>query len=207
MPKRVDIVERRRVHDGFFKLDVLKLRHELFAGGMSELVTRELWVQRNAVTVLPYDPERDAVVLIEQFRTGAVEAPEGPWLTEGVAGLLDEGESPEQTAAREVREECGLELGRLDLAGVYIASPGSTSERVHAYVGEVEAPPPGDGDMRGGLATEHEDILARVVPADEAIAMFRQGRIVAANTVIPLQHLMLNRERLRREWRRRPGPA
>jgi ADP-ribose pyrophosphatase len=206
VPKRVDIVERRRVHEGFFKLDVLRLRHELFAGGMSELLTRELWVQRGAVTVLPYDPARDAVVLVEQFRTGAIEAPEGPWLTEGVAGLLDEGETPEQTAAREVREECGLELGRLDFAGVYLASPGTTSERVHAYVGEVEAPSGDGGGTRGGLATEHEDILARVVPADEAIALFRRGRIVAANTVIPLQHLMLNRERLRREWRR-PGAA
>jgi ADP-ribose pyrophosphatase len=204
VPKRVDIAERRRVHEGFFKLDLLKLRHELFAGGMSDLLTRELWIQRGAVTVLPYDPALDAVVLIEQFRTGAVEAPEGPWLTEGVAGLLDEGEAPEQTAAREVREECGLELGRLDFVGVYLSSPGTTSERVHAYVGEVEAPPPtaGGEGMRGGLATEHEDILARVVPFDEAVAMFRRGGIVAANTVIPLQHLMLNRERLRREWRR-----
>lgn len=201
MPNRVDILERRRVHDGFFKLEILKLRHELFAGGMSEPLTRELWVQRDAVAVLPYDPARDAVVLIEQFRTGAIEAPEGAWLVEGVAGLLDEGEAPERAAARELREECGLELGRIDFAGVYLASPGSTSERVHAYVGEVEAPS-GDGGMRGGLATEHEDILARVVPFDEAVSLFRRGRIVAANTVIPLQHLMLNRDRLREEWRR-----
>lgn len=201
MPREVEIIERRRVHEGFFRLDVLKLRHELFRGGMSEVLTRELWVQRGAVAVLPYDPAADAVVLTEQFRTGALEAPEGSWLTEGVAGLLDPGEAPEQTAAREVREEIGLELGRLDLAGVYLASPGTTSERVHAYVGEVEVPV-ADGDRYGGVAGEHEDILVRVVPADEAVALFRRGRIVAANTVIPLQHLMLNRERLRREWAR-----
>ena len=203
MPERVEVAERRRVHDGFFRLDVLKLRHELFGGGMSELLTRELWVQRDAVTVLPYDPVRDAVALVEQFRTGAIEAPEGPWLLEGVAGLLNEGEAPEQTAARETREECGLELGRLDFVGVYLASPGTTSERVHAYVGEVEIPD-GTGGVHGEEA-EHEDILVRVVPADEAVAMFREGRIVAANTVIPLQHLMLHRDRLRREWARRPA--
>ena len=199
MPRRVEIVEHERVHDGFFKLDLLRLRHELFRGGMSPVLRRELFVQRNAVAVLPYDPVRDVLVLIEQFRTGAIEAPEGPWLLEGVAGMLDAGERPEETAAREMREECGLELGRLEPVGLYMATPGASSERVHAFVGEVEAP--AQGGIHG-LAHEHEDIRVDVIGYEEAVAMLRTGRIVAANTVIPLQHLMLNRERLRREWRR-----
>lgn len=197
MPRAVEIVERRRIYDGFFKLDLLQLRHELFRGGMSVVLRRELFVQRDAVAVLPYDPVQDKVVLIEQFRTGAIGMPDGAWLLEGVAGLLDPGERPEETAAREVREECGLTLGRLEPSGLYMASPGATSERVHTFVGEITAP------ARGGIhgvADEHEDIMVDVVSYDEAVALLRAGRIAAANTMIPLQHLMLHRERLRQAW-------
>src|SRR5215217_7995267 len=95
--RKVEVVERRRVHDGFFKFDLLRLRHSLFGGGMSEVLKRELFVQREAVAVLPYDPGRDAVVLVEQFRAGLVDAPGGAaWSLEGVAGLLDKkGEAAE----------------------------------------------------------------------------------------------------------------
>ena len=189
------------MHDGFFKLDLLRLRHELFRGGLSEVVRRELFLQHHAVSVLPYDPVRDQVVLIEQFRTGAIEAPDGPWMIEAVAGMLDPGERPEEACAREVREECGLELRRLEFAGLYMASPGATTERVHAYVGEVTAPEHGGIH---GLAHEHEDIRVEVATYEEAVGMLRAGRIIAANTVIPLQHLMLNRDRLRLAWR--PAP-
>ncbi len=202
MPQQVEIVERRRVHDGFFKFDLLRLRHELFRGGLSDVLRRELFLQHHAVSVLPYDPLCDMVVLIEQFRTGAIEAPDGPWTIEGVAGMLDPGERPEEACAREVREECGLELGRLELASFYMASPGATTERVHAYVGEVTAPEHGGIH---GLALEHEDIRVGVYTYEDAVGMLRSGRIIGANTVIPLQHLMLNRDRLRLAWRPAPG--
>lgn len=198
MDKRVEIVERTRVHDGFFKFELLRLRHELFAGGMSGELRREVFLQRDAVAVLPYDPVRDAVVLIQQFRAGAIDWPDGPWLLEGVAGLMDGGDaSPEATAAREVREECGVELGRLEPVAVYASSPGATTERVWTFVGEVSAPESGGIH---GLDSEHEDILVSVHPAEDAFRFLREGRILAANTVVPLQHLMLHRERLRREW-------
>jgi ADP-ribose pyrophosphatase len=196
--RRIEIVERERVYDGFFKLDVLRLRHELFRGGMSPALKRELFFQRQAVAVLPYDPRADRVVLVEQFRTGALDWGGEPWLLEAVAGILDkDGEEVEAAARREVKEECGLELGRLDLAGIYASSPGVSTERVHTYVGEVTAPESGGVH---GLASEHEDIRVTVVPAEEAFELFRTGRIVAADTIVPLQHLMLHRDRLRREW-------
>jgi ADP-ribose pyrophosphatase len=198
--RTVEVVERRRLHDGFFKFDLLKVRHSLFRGGMSEALKRELFVQRDAVSVLPYDPALDAVVLVEQFRAGLVEAPGGAWSLEGVAGLLDkDGEAPEAAAAREVREECGLELGRLERVAAYTSSPGATTERVHAFVGEVDAA--GAGGVFG-VEGEHEDIRTEVVPAERAFDLFREGRIAAANTVIPLQHLMMHRDRLRRAWGR-----
>src|SRR5919199_1529210 len=172
--RRVEIVERKRVYDGFFKLDVARVRHELFRGGLSPELKREIFVQRQAVAVLPYDPRADRVVLVEQFR----------------AGTIDWGGEPVEVAARrEVKEECGLELDRLDFAGIYASSPGGTTERVHTYVGEVTAPESGGIH---GLASEHEDIRLTVVAAEEAFALFRAGRIVAADCIVPLQHLMLH---------------
>jgi ADP-ribose pyrophosphatase len=201
--RQVEILDRRRVYDAFFKLDVLELRHERFDGGWTPPLRRELFVQRPAVVALPYEPERDVVVLVEQFRTGCVDHPGEPWLMEAVAGLVEEGEAPEAVARREVREETGLEAGRLAFVCRYQASPGGTSERVHVFVAEVAAPR--EGGQVFGLAHEHEDIRTHVVTAEEAFRMAEDGRVVAANGLIPLLWLRLNRERLRREWRRAAG--
>lgn len=194
---RFRILERRRLHDGFYQFDVLTLEHERFAGGWSGPLRRELLVQRPAVAVLPYDPVRDRVVLVEQFRTGCIDGPGAPWLIEAVAGLAEAGEAPETVAAREVGEETGLTVGRMELVCRYVASPGGTSETVQVYVGEVAAPEAGG---LFGAAHEGEDIRTHVLAAEQAFAMVRDGRITAANSVIPILWLELNRERLRREW-------
>ena len=198
--RRVEVLERRRVHDGFFRLDLIRLRHERFDGGWSPPLRRELLVQRPAVVALPYEPEQDLVVLIEQFRTGCVDDPGEPWLVEAPAGLVEDGEAPEAVARREVREETGLVVGRLAFACRYHASPGGTTERVHVFVAEVTAA--GEGGGTFGVAREHEDIRTHVVPAEEAFRMAEDGRVVTANGLIPLLWLRLHRERLRREWRR-----
>lgn len=195
--RRVEILARERLYDGFFKLDRLKLRHERFDGGWTPPLNRELFIQRDAVVALPYDPLQDRVVLIEQFRTGCLEHEGSPWLIEAPAGLIDREETPEQVARREVREETGLEAGRVALACVYHSTPGGTTERVHTFVAEVAAPESG-GVF--GLPDEHEDIRTLVLPAEEAFAWVDSGRIIAANGLIPLMWLRLHRERLRREW-------
>jgi ADP-ribose pyrophosphatase len=195
----VEILKRERLHDGFFKLDRLKLRHERFGGGWTPPLERELFVQRSAVVVLPYDPVQDRVVLVEQFRTGCLEHPGAPWLIESPAGLIDTEETPEAVARREVKEETGLEVGRIVPACIYHSTPGGTSERVHVFIAEVTAPEEG-GVF--GLAHEHEDIRTHVVPAEEAFALVEAGRIIAANGLIPLMWLRLHRDRLRREWQR-----
>lgn len=64
-PSAVEIVKRENGYQGFYKLDRVHLRHELFAGGMSREISREVFVRHDAVCVLPYDPQRDEVVLIE----------------------------------------------------------------------------------------------------------------------------------------------
>ena len=91
--RRVRILERRRVHDGFYKFDALQLQHERFDGGWTGPLRRELLVQRAAVAVLPYDPEQDLVVLVEQFRTGCVDLPGEQALSSAEGGVGKEGKS------------------------------------------------------------------------------------------------------------------
>ncbi len=196
-PRKFEVLARRRVHQGFYRFDILELRHERFAGGWTHPLKRELLLQPDAVAVLPYDAKRDRVVLIEQFRVGALDAPDGPWLLEAVAGIIEEGETAEQVARREIREEAGLEAGRLERVGAYRSSPGGTSERVEVFIAEVEAPEEG-GIF--GLDAEQEDIRTLPMMAEEAFRLLGEGRITAATAVVPLLYLRAERARLRREW-------
>jgi ADP-ribose pyrophosphatase len=158
-------------------------------------------VQRPAVAILPFDPVTDRVVLVEQFRAGCIDGPGEPWLVEVVAGLAEPDETPEAVARREVQEETGLDTGRIEFVCRYRASPGGTSEQVDVCVAEVAAPPKGG---LFGAAHEGEDIRTHVVSAAEAFAMVRDGRITAANSIVPILWLELHHERLRRAWSRQP---
>lgn len=107
-PGDVELVQREECFRGFYRLDRLRLRHRQFDGSMGREISRELFVRHDAVCVLPYDPQRDCVVLIEQFRVGAMQKLANPWLLELVAGLIDKDEQPEEVAHREAMEEAGL---------------------------------------------------------------------------------------------------
>ncbi|HRL92015.1 MAG TPA: NUDIX domain-containing protein [Pseudomonas sp.] len=193
----VEVVEREACFRGFYQLDRLHLRHRLFAGGMGKLISRELFVRHDAVCVLPYDPQRDCVVLIEQFRVGALDKSLNPWLIELVAGLIDKDEQPEQVARREAVEEAGLELAELWPLTQYYPSPGGSDERVHLYVGRCDSR--GAGGVHG-LEDEGEDIRVLVWSLDEALAAVANGRIDNAASIIALQWLALNRAKVREHW-------
>ncbi len=192
-----EILERTLCYQGFFRLERILLRHALFGGGETRPLVRELVWRADAVAVLPYDPCRDTVVLVEQFRVGALDNPAGPWTLEIVAGLLDEGERREEAAARETREETGCRLEDLIPIHEYYATPGGFKERVSLFVGRVDS---SQAREITGQAQEGEDIRVHVMEADEAIGRMRQGLFDSAQPIIALQWLDANRQAVRDRW-------
>lgn len=120
----VEIIARETLYSGFFSLDLYRFRHRLFNGEMSGEVKREIFERGHAAVLLPFDPVRDEVVLIEQIRIAAFDTSESPWLLEMVAGMIEEGETIEEVARREAVEEAGLIVGRTKKILSYLASPG-----------------------------------------------------------------------------------
>ena len=197
MAKDIEILDKSEQYRGYFRINRYRLRHRLYAGGWSGELQRELFERGHAVGVLPYDPAADSVVLIEQFRIGALVAGMGPWLTEVVAGIIEEGEAPEEVARRETREEAGIEV--MDLMPIcrYLVSPGGSSESVILFCGRVDSR--GAGGIHG-LAAEHEDIKVDVVPYAEAMRRLEEGDFTNAISIIALQWLALHRGRVRTAW-------
>ncbi|MBU2874072.1 NUDIX domain-containing protein [Marinobacter salexigens] len=193
----VKVEKRETVFQGFFRMDKLWLTHPRFDGRSMPQFTRELFIRGDATCVLPYDPERDEVVLLEQFRLGALGREQSPWLLELVAGMNEDGETSEEVAQREAEEEAGLSFSKLEKICDYLVSPGGTTEMVYLYCGKVSTESAGG---LFGLEEESEDIRAHVVSANEAIAMISDGRINNAAAIIALQWLELNRTRLRAGW-------
>lgn len=192
--RHFEVLERREVWHGFFRAEALTVRHDRFSGGQVEC-SRELWIQRRAVAVLPYDPRTDRVLLVEQFRTGALEAPEGPWVLEAIAGMVDGDDGLEETARREALEEAGLALDDLEEVAVFLSSPGCTTERVHVYLGRTDLPEHG---AVFGLADESEDILTHVLSFEEAMLGLDQRRILGVTALVGLQALALRRPAYRK---------
>ena len=196
--KDVEILEQTEAFKGYFRVDRYRLRHRLFSGGWSPEITREVFERGHAAAILPYDPVRDAVVLIEQFRIGAYAAGHKPWLLEIVAGIIEDGEPAEEVVRREAVEEAGCTVTDLVPISTYLVSPGGTSESISIFCGRVDSRRLGGIH---GLAEEHEDIRVVVTPFAEAEDMLRAGQIDNATALISLQWLALNRARLREIWK------
>lgn len=195
--KQVKITQKELCYDGFFKMEHYRLKHTLFSGGWSKEMSREMLERGHAAALLPYDPISDSVVLVEQFRIGAVATTKSPWLFEVVAGIIEEGEDTEQVVRRESLEEAGLTVSAIEKIYDYLVSPGGTSERITLYCGKVDA---SIGSGIYGLEHEDEDIRSHVVSFNTAMEMLEQGSIDSATPIIALQWLAQNRERLRKLW-------
>jgi nudix-type nucleoside diphosphatase (YffH/AdpP family) len=190
VPQRVEIQSTERILDGFFRIERAILRHERFDGRMSAPLMRLLFERGDAVAVLPYDRQRRQVVLVQQFRYPAYVHAGPGWLWEIIAGMQEEGQTPEEVARREALEEAGCRLDTLKHLMTVYPSPGGSSERVHIYLAAftpAQRIAPG-----GGLSEDGEDIHVQSFDLDEAWRMLEDGRIVDAKTVLALQYLALH---------------
>jgi len=186
-------------YSGFFKLSRYQLQHRRYDGTWSQPLARELFERGHAAAILPYDPIADKIILIEQFRIGAIHSGNSAWLTEIVAGIIEPGETPEQVVHREALEEAGCQI--IDMEKIYtcFVSPGGTSETITLYCGCVDAT-----DIGGihGCSEEGEDIRVFTCPFSEALTMVENGQINSASPIMAIQWLSLNRERLRLMWKK-----
>jgi ADP-ribose pyrophosphatase len=196
--EKVELVKHEIAFQGYFRVGRYFFRHGLHRGGLSEVISREVFERGQAAGVLPYDPLRDEVVLISQFRAGSYVAGRHPWTWEIVAGIVETGETVEQMVRREAVEEAALAIGELIPIHDVMLTPGACSEACRMFLGRVDTTNAG-GVF--GLASENEDILVNVVPFAEARAMLDDDQLGNAVTVICLQWLALNRDEVRRRWR------
>lgn len=186
------------LHDGFFRMEHFLFRHRLYAGGWSPLLSREIMVRAPVAAVIPYDPVRDEVVLIEQFRGGVYAAGgKNPWSVEVVAGIIEPGETAADMAIREAREESGCTLTEVEKILDFYPSPGGCSEVVALYWGRVSTV--GVGGIHG-VAEEGEDIRVFTESTDEAMRQISTGAINSSIGIIAIQWLALNRDELRRRY-------
>ncbi|KAA3627399.1 MAG: NUDIX domain-containing protein [Proteobacteria bacterium] len=195
---RVEILERKLCHDGFFQLERFTLRHELFAGGMSPSLHRELFRRDHAVAALLYDPQLDSVVLIEQFRIGALERDAGAWMLETIAGIVEVDETFEDVVRREAVEEAGCTAGELIRLYDFYPAPGGSSERITLYLARTDAS--GAGGIHG-LDHEGEDIKVHVLTLEEALTAIQSGQVDSSYTIMALQWLAMNQDSIQQRWR------
>ena len=193
-----EFVEADTAFKRYLRIDVFRFRHRLFSGEWSEVRSYDVLRRGRAVAIVLYDPDRDSVVLVEQFRLPALLAGSSPWQIEAAAGMIDSDETPEAVALRETREETGLSLiGEPIRIQRYLPSAGGSDESLVLFCGRV------DSTLAAGvhgLEEEHEDIRVVVKTIAEIEALLDSGAVENGHTLVALYWLLRHRDRLRRLW-------
>ncbi len=197
-PQDVKIISKQTLFKGFFQMVKYTFKHKLFNGGWSQPVERELFERSCAAALLPYDPVRDEVVLIEQLRVGALEH-DNPWQLEIVAGIMEPDEEPGALCRREAKEEAGLEIREIVPVTRFYPSAGGCSERLDVFVGQTDTSQAGG---IYGLEYENEDIYAQVFSREAAYELVSSGKIENGASIIALQWLEINHKKLRQQWQK-----
>ncbi|EDY86753.1 nucleoside diphosphate pyrophosphatase [gamma proteobacterium HTCC5015] len=178
---------------GFFQMVEYHFEHETFRGGRID-IQREVFERGTAAAVLAYDPDRDAVVLVEQFRSGAHRWHRGAWVTELIAGIVEKGEQAREVVAREALEEAGCELSQISQVAHYLTSPGGSTEELTLFVAICDSQ---NLPEYAGLESEGEDIRVCIKPRLEWLQELERGEIDNAMTLIAAQWLALHGEKWR----------
>ena len=190
-------MEKRAPYENYFSVAEHDISVPQFDGSFSDVVTRAAFVSADAVAVLPYDPKRDRVLLIEQFRFGPhIRGDDRPWKLEAIAGRIDQGETPEQSAHREAAEEANVTFSSLLPLPGYYPAPGAVAEYVHAFLGLADLPDEIVGVS--GLQAEAEDIQSHVFEFDTAMEMLIGGALDTGPLVTCMLWLALRRDDIRR---------
>lgn len=191
------IVEKKRQFEGYFAVDQLTLKHRLFNGQWSPLFQREIFERGNAAAVLLYDPDLQQVILLEQFRVGAMSSARSPWMIEVVAGIIEDGETPQEVVIREAEEEAGQFITQLFEIGRYFSTPGGSSEKVTLYCARVDS-----SNAAGifGLEDENEDIRVFTMGLSEVAKGLEENLFENATCLIAMQWLLLNTDKLAKMW-------
>ena len=188
MKLKYKIINKKNLYSGFFSLDKYEFIHEKHNGEWTSAVEREVFSGAHVSTLLPYDPIKKEIILIQQFRAGALSRYDENYLLEIVAGIVDEGENPEQTAIRECFEETGCEVKKIHPIQSYFPAPGSSESYYHLYLGEIQA---FEGERIKGLEKENEDILVKSFKIEEVKQMLKEKKIMNGLTLIALQWFFL----------------
>ena len=189
MNSNFKVTNKKNLYDGFFKMNEISLKYKKYDGSWSNEIKRELFGGAQVSAVLPYDPIKKEIVLIQQFRPGTISRNTNNYLKEIVAGIIDPGESPEIAAKRECLEETGYKIKKLTSIQGYYPAPGSSESFYHLFLGEVDSK---NGRKIMGLDTENEDILVEGFNINQVKKMMQNGELINGLSLIAIQWFFLN---------------
>ena len=180
---------KKKLHDGFFKLHEINFNHKKHSGKWNLEVIREVFGGAHVATVLPYDPIKKKIVLLKQFRAGALKRNHDPILIEIVAGIIDKDENPSDAAKRECIEETGCNVKKIQKIYSYYPAPGSSESYYHFFLAEIDS---FEGEKIFGQEHENEDILVKAYSVDEVKKLLLNQKIINGVTIMALQWFFLN---------------
>ena len=189
MKTNYKIINKKNIYKGFFEMNEYELIHKKHDGNWSDKIKREVFGGAHVASLLPYDPIKKEIILIQQFRAGILSRHKENLLYEIVAGIIDKNENPDQTSIRECFEETGCDVKKLIHIQDYFPAPGSSESFYHLYLGEVES---FKGTRLRGLKKENEDIMVSSFKIQEVRKMLDSKRIKNGLTLIALQWFFLN---------------
>ena len=188
MSSQYKVNNKKRLHEGFFQLHEINFTHQKHDGNWSPELNREVFSGAHVATVLPYDPIKKRILLINQFRPGVIARKDDPMLTEIVAGIIDKNETPAQAARRECLEETGCVVNKLTDIYSYYPAPGSSESYYHFFMAEINA---FAGRRILGQENENEDILVNSYSIEEVKNLLKEKKIINGITLIALQWFFL----------------